>query len=101
MNFNFRFNNLFSSHERTCTKDYLVPETNITIQKSRIVKIFFNAVENDEKNYKNPKCFDPDNFLPENEPNKFAYQTFGQGPRACPGKMIKCLINNIVNINNI
>jgi len=79
-----RFNNLFSSHERHCTKDYIVPETNITIPKGRIVKVFFSSVENDEKNYKNPKSFDPDNFLPENEPNKFAYMTFGQGPRACP-----------------
>ena len=84
---------MFSSHERTCTKDYLVPETNITIPKGRIVKVFFNSVENDEKNYKNPKSFDPDNFLPENEPNKFAYMTFGQGPRACPGKILKFSMN--------
>ena len=93
MNFNFRFNNLFSSHERHCTKDYLVPETNITIPKGRVVKVFFNTFENDEKNYKNPKNFDPDNFLPENEPNKFAHMIFGQGPRACPGKMLKLSMN--------
>ena len=48
-------------------------------------------------NYKNPQNFDPDNFLPENEPNKFAHMIFGQGPRACPDKMLKLSLNfNVV-----
>ena len=38
-----------------------------------------------EKNYVNPFSFDPDNFDPENFKNKFSFQGFGQGPRACPG----------------
>ena len=78
---------MFTSHERVCTRDYLVPDTNITIPKGRIVKVFFKALENSENNFKNPTKFDPDNFAPENEPNKFAYMTFGQGPRACPGEV--------------
>ena len=52
------------------------------------MKVFFRNIENDEKNFKNPKLFDPDNFLPENNHNKFAYMNFGQGPRACPGEKI-------------
>ena len=78
---------MFQAHERMCTKDYLVPETNITIPKGRMVKVFFTPIENSKKNFKNPEKFDPDNFLPENNPNKFGYMTFGQGPRACPGKL--------------
>ena len=50
-----------------------------------MVKVFFKTLENDIRNFKNPTTFDPDNFAPENEPNKFAYMIFGQGPRACPG----------------
>ena len=33
----------------------------------------------------NPDEFDPDNFLPENKPNKFGSQFFGHGPRNCIG----------------
>jgi cytochrome P450 family 6 len=90
-----RYNNLFSSHERMCTKDYQVPDTNIVIPKGRMVKIFFNNIENDEKNFLNPNNFDPDNFLPENNYNKFAYMVFGQGPRACPAKRYALMTQKI------
>jgi cytochrome P450 len=39
----------------------------------------------DEKNFKNPAVFDPENFAPENAPNKFGMLMFGQGPRNCIG----------------
>jgi len=90
-----RYNNLFSAHERLCTKDYLVPDTNITIPKGRMVKVFFKTLENDIRNFKNPTTFDPDNFAPENEPNKFAYMIFGQGPRACPAKRYAIMAQKI------
>jgi len=90
-----RFNNVFTSHERVCTKDYLIPDTNITIPRGRIVKVFFHSLENDDKNFKSPATFDPDNFSPENEPNKFAYMTFGQGPRACPAKRYAIMAQKI------
>ena len=38
-----------------------------------------------DDNFINAKEFDPENFNPENNPNKFAFQTFGQGPRNCIG----------------
>ena len=40
-----------------CTKDYQVPDTNIVIPKGRMVKIFFNNIENDEKNKDEIKHF--------------------------------------------
>lgn len=81
-----RYKMLFTVHERVCTKDYKLPESDIVVQKGRIVHVYFDHFVNDPKNYINPGEFDPENFNPENKPNKFAFMMFGQGPRACPGK---------------
>jgi len=80
-----RFMNLIPMTERLCTKDYKIPDTDITIPKGRTVKIYFHDMMKNEKNFKNVGEFDPDNFLPENKHNKFAFQAFGQGPRGCIG----------------
>jgi len=80
-----RYKNLFPVTERSCTKDYNIPGTDFVIPAGRMVKIYLAGMMEDENNFKNPKEFDPDNFLPENKPNKFAFQAFGQGPRACIG----------------
>ena len=81
-----RFTNVLPMTERMCTKDYKIPDTDITIPKGRFVKIYFADMMEDEKNFKNAKEFDPENFHPDNKPNKFAFQAFGQGPRGCIGK---------------
>ena len=78
-----------TSHERMCTKDYLIPGTNMTIPKGRVVKVYVKNMELDEKNFKNPKNFDPENFAPENDHNKFAFMQFSQGPRKCIGGFLK------------
>jgi len=76
---------LFTSHERVCTKDYRIPNTDFVIPKGNIVHVYFPKFTISEKNYANPHSFDPDNFDQENFKNKFSFQGFGQGPRACPG----------------
>ena len=80
-----RYKMLFTVHERVCTKDYKLPDSDVVVQKGRIVHVYFNQFVNDPRNYINPDNFDPENFNPENKPNKFAFMMFGQGPRACPG----------------
>ena len=35
--------------------------------------------------FKQEDVFDPDNWEPENKPNKFGFLGFGQGPRNCIG----------------
>ena len=80
-----RYKMLFTVHERVCTKDYKLPDSEVVVQKGRIVHVYFDHFVNDPKNYINPEKFDPENFNPENKPNKFAFMMFGQGPRACPG----------------
>ena len=80
-----RYKSLFVSHERVCTKDYKLPGTDIVIPKGRVTHVYFNDIVHDENNWVNPHQFDPMNFHPDNFKNKFAYMSFGQGPRACPG----------------
>jgi len=80
-----RHENIQCAHERLCTKDYKIPDTEITIPKGRHVKIYFGKFENSEKNFVNPHKFDPENFNPENNYNKFAAMAFSQGPRNCIG----------------
>jgi cytochrome P450 family 6 len=86
INESMRHENILTSHERKCTKDYLIHGTSFTIPEGRMFKIYFTNMELDEKNFKNPHQFDPDNFAPENEHNKFAFMNFSQGPRNCIGK---------------
>jgi len=66
--------------QRTCTKDYPVPGTNYTIPKGLMVN-----VPAPPGCFKNQDKFDPDNWEPENNPNKFGFTGFGQGPRNCIG----------------
>ena len=94
-----RYKMLFTVHERVCTKDYKLPDSEVVVQKGRIVHVYFDHFVNDPKNYINPEKFDPENFNPENKPNKFAFMMFGQGPRACPGKVNDC-INHIYVLNS-
>ena len=81
----FRLNTLVSAHERLCTKDYNIPGTDIVVPKGRYVQVYTEDISLSEDNFKNPKEFDPDNFAPENNPNKFGLMVFGQGPRNCIG----------------
>lgn len=81
----FRHQDFLASLERRCTKAYTIPGTDFTIEEGRYVKIYQTDISRDEKNFKNPTVFDPENFAPENAPNKFGLLMFGQGPRNCIG----------------
>ena len=81
----FRLNPMINAHERLCTKDYKIPGSDIVIPKGRYVQVYTPEISMSKNNFKNPKEFDPDNFAPENNPNKFGLMLFGQGPRNCIG----------------
>jgi len=66
--------------QRRCTKDYPVPGTDFVVPKGMMVN-----VPPGENCFKNQDNFDPDNFEAENNPNKFGFNGFGQGPRNCIG----------------
>lgn len=74
---------------RECTKDYTIPEYNVTIKKGMSVMIPFNGLQNDPKYYPNPKQFRPERFLPAEKAQRdhFLHLPFGEGPRNCIGKI--------------
>lgn len=80
-----RVGSLMTFHERECTKDYKIPNTDFIVPKGRVVHVYFKNIINDEKNFVEPDNFYPENFSAENHTNKFSFLSFGQGPRACPG----------------
>ncbi|CAL4058794.1 unnamed protein product, partial [Meganyctiphanes norvegica] len=71
--------------ERKCTKEYLLPGTNIKLEKNRMVQIPVWSLQNDERFWKEPKKFNPDRFLPENKGDivQGTFLPFGLGPRNC------------------
>jgi cytochrome P450 family 6 len=73
--------------QREAFKDYHVPNTKYVIPKGAPVWINSLGFHYDEKYYKNPNVFNPENFSPEEiskRPN-FTWLPFGEGPRNCIG----------------
>lgn len=75
---------------RICTKDYKVPDSDLTIEKGTGVVIPVFGVHNDDRYYPDPKKYDPDRFTAEQKASRhnYTYLPFGEGPRVCIGKAI-------------
>ena len=71
--------------ERTCTKDYKIPGSNILIKKGEKVNINRIGISYDPKYFPNPEKFNPDNFNKENRAlrDPYTFLGFSQGPRNC------------------
>jgi len=78
-----RHNGLITNLQRICTKDYKVPDTDFTIIKGTPVNVEFSGLA--DECFANGSEFDPDNFDVNNNPNKYGFSGFGQGPRNCIG----------------
>ena len=72
---------------RACVKPYTIPNTNIKLDKNDLILIPASGIHRDERFYPNPKQFNPENFSKEAKQSRspYAFQGFGQGPRACIG----------------
>ncbi|XP_076029310.1 cytochrome P450 6k1-like isoform X1 [Oratosquilla oratoria] len=72
---------------RTCTREYTIPGTAITLKKDMLVHVPIWTLNRDPEIWEDPETYRPERFLPENKnPDQtFAFHTFGQGPRNCVG----------------
>lgn len=72
---------------RQCTKDFNVPETNISIRKGDYIFINFYGFYRDPEYFPNPDIFDPERFSVEEceKRHPYLFLPFGEGPRNCIG----------------
>ena len=83
INESLRFYGITKVTQRKCTKDYKIPDSDFTITKGMEVNVLAYCFANEC--FFNPDELDPDNFDANNNPNKFGFTGFGQGPRNCIG----------------
>ena len=87
------------SLDRKCTRDYKVPGTEFVIPKGTIVQPSCHTFG--EECFSNPNEFDPDNFDPNNNPNKYGFFGWGQGPRNCIGMRYAILTIKIALVHTL
>ena len=83
-----RFHPPVGGNTRTVTKDsYTIPGTNITLKRNDLVSWNAHHLHRDPNHWEKPDEFYPEHFSKEAKANRnpYAFQTFGQGPRACIG----------------
>lgn len=71
---------------RECTKDYKVPESDITIKKGTCVIISMFGLGRDPRCFPNPMAYIPERHLDKTQIDENAVIPFGDGPRSCFGK---------------
>lgn len=79
---------------RMCTRDFRIPDSNVTIEKGTNVVIPVFGMHKDERYFPDPEKFDPDRFTEEQKATRhnYAYLPFGEGPRNCIGKVFIFLL---------
>ncbi|KAI4502769.1 hypothetical protein M0802_001813 [Mischocyttarus mexicanus] len=71
--------------DRVATKDYVIPGTNVLIEKGTPVYTILTGMHVDPNYFPDPLRFDPDRFSEERKTDipPYAYMPFGDGPRVC------------------
>jgi len=79
--------NVVGLNTRSCTEDYSLPGTDITLRKGDLLSFSLIGIHTDPEYYSHPEEFYPEHFSKEEKAarNPYAFQAFGQGPRACIG----------------
>lgn len=89
---------------RKVTKDYIIPETNLTIAKGTSVYLPTYSFHHDPENYPNPQKFDPERFSPDDDVrvrHPFTFLPFGDGPRNCIGLRFALMQSKIAVVKTL
>ena len=72
---------------RTCTEPYTLPGTSLTLQRNDSLMFSGSFLHKDPRHWTYPDTFYPEHWSPEEKSTRspHAFQSFGQGPRACIG----------------
>jgi len=72
---------------REAGADYTIPGTNMHLKKGDLVSFVPTALQKDPAHWSHPDDFYPEHFSKEEKAGRspYAFQAFGQGPRACIG----------------
>lgn len=74
--------------DRVAGRDFVIPGTNVTIQKGTTVYIPLLGLHMDPDVFPDPDHYDPERFNEENRKARhpFMYLPFGEGPKYCIGR---------------
>jgi len=79
--------NPVSLNTRSCTQEYRIAGTDLTLKKDDLVSFSVKGLHEDPEHFSHPDDFWPDHFSKEEKAARspYAFQAFGQGPRSCIG----------------
>lgn len=79
--------------DRVATKDYVIPGTNVLIEKGTPVYAVLTGIHFDPNYFPDPLRFDPDRFSDERKADilPYTYMPFGDGPRVCIAQRVGML----------
>lgn len=77
---------------RVCTKKYQL-DANVTLDVGDIIIVPARAIHLDPKYFQNPTKYYPERFQESTHP-PCTFFPFGEGPRICIGKIIKCFLKS-------
>lgn len=74
---------------RTSSKDWVIPGTDVVIEKGTKVLISSFGLHSNPEYFPEPDVFDPERFTEENKAkmHPYCYLPFGEGPRNCIGEL--------------
>nr|WCC58056.1 cytochrome P450 [Pharsalia antennata] len=87
--------------DRECSEDFIIPGTDILLEKGTLVYIPLLGLHFDEKFFPEPTKYDPERFADKSLINKdgLYYLPFGEGPRICLGERFAMMNVKIALIN--